>query len=180
MSSTNIDRKTIVPNGSVLLAITIVGALVSTIATALSTDPLFQFQGCIFIGAFILGSFALLMGVTGDKFRSDPTQYMDGVIKAGVVATLFWGAAGMLVGVVIASQLSFPKIFYLPDFGPLNFGRLRPLHTSAVIFAFGGNALIATSFYVVQRTCRARLFGGIAPWFVFWGYQLFIDRKSVV
>ncbi|HZZ87714.1 MAG TPA: cytochrome-c oxidase, cbb3-type subunit I [Caulobacteraceae bacterium] len=99
---------------------------------------------------------------------------MDGVIRAGVVATLFWGAAGMLVGVVIAAQLSFPNIFYLPDTPYLNFGRLRPLHTSAVIFAFGGNALIATSFYVVQRTCRARLFGGLAPWFVFWGYNLFI------
>jgi cytochrome c oxidase cbb3-type subunit 1 len=56
----------------------------------------------------------------------------------------------------------------------LNFGRMRPLHTSAVIFAFGGNALIATSFYVVQRTTRARLFGGSLAWFVFWGYQLFI------
>ena len=58
---------------------------------------------------------------------------------------LFWGVAGMAVGCIIASQLSFPRIMYLPDFGPLNFGRLRPLHTSAVIFAFGGNALIATS-----------------------------------
>ena len=168
------NRQTAVPNGSALLAVTIVGALVSTIATALSKDPLFQFQGCIFIGAFVLGAFALLMGVTRDQFRSEPDKYMDDVIKAGVIATLFWGAAGMLVGVVIASQLSFPNIFYLPDFGPLNFGRLRPLHTSAVIFAFGGNALISTSFYVVQRTCRARLFGGITPWFVFWGYQLFI------
>ena len=56
----------------------------------------------------------------------------------------------------------------------MNFGRLRPLHTSAVIFAFGGNALIATSFYVVQRTSAARLWGGNLAWFVFWGYQLFI------
>ena len=54
----------------------------------------------------------------------------------------------------------------------MNFGRLRPLHTSAVIFAFGGNALIATSFYVVQRTSAARLWGGNLAWFVFWGYQL--------
>ena len=55
-----------------------------------------------------------------------------------------------------------------------NFGRLRPLHTSAVIFAFGGNVLIMTSFHVVQRTCRARLVGNWSPWFVFWGHQLFI------
>ncbi|HLJ05283.1 MAG TPA: cytochrome-c oxidase, cbb3-type subunit I [Acetobacteraceae bacterium] len=104
---------------------------------------------------------------------------MDGVVRAGVIATLFWGVAGMLAGALIAAQLAFPTIFYLPDSGFLNFGRLRPLHTSAVIFAFGGNALIATSFYVVQRTCRARLFGGVTPWFVFWGYQLFIITAAV-
>jgi cytochrome c oxidase cbb3-type subunit I len=76
--------------------------------------------------------------------------------------------------VIIALQLSYPQLFYFPELGWTNFGRLRPLHTSAVIFAFGGNVLIATSFYVVQRTCRARLAGGAWPWFVFWGYQLFI------
>ena len=98
-------------------------------------------------------------------------SYMDGVVRYGVIATMFWGIAGFLVGVIVATQLAFPDL----NFGPwLTFGRLRPLHTSAVIFAFGGNALIATSFYVVQRTTRARLFGGWLPWFVFWGYQLFI------
>jgi cytochrome c oxidase cbb3-type subunit 1 len=158
----------------VLLILTVIGALVATFATAASQDSLFRFQGYIFIAAFVLGSFGLLAGITKGAFKPQPDKYMDEVIKAGVIATLFWGVAGMLVGVVIAAQLSFPKIMYLPDFGPLNFGRLRPLHTSAVIFAFGGNALISTSFYVVQRTCRARLFGGVTPWFVFWGYQLFI------
>ena len=58
------------------------------------------------------------------------------------------------------------------NLGWLNFGRLRPLHTSGVIFGFCGNALIATSFYTVQRTCRTRLAGGMWPWFVLWGYQL--------
>ncbi len=68
-------------------------------------------------------------------------------------------------------QLAFPQLNFEPY---LNFGRVRPLHTSAVIFAFGGNALIATSFYVVQRTCRTQLaFPGLAR-FVFWGYQMFI------
>jgi cytochrome c oxidase cbb3-type subunit 1 len=101
----------------------------------------------------------------------DKSGYMDDVIRYGVIATLFWGIAGFLVGVVIASQMAWPDL----DIEPwLNFGRLRPLHTSAVIFAFGGNALIATSFYVVQRTSRARLFGGNLAWYVFWGYQLFI------
>ena len=161
-------------DGPILLILCVIGALVATAATALSVDPLFQFQGFIFMTAFTLGAFALLFGITSGALRPTPDKYMDGVIRAGVIATLFWGAAGMLVGVILASQLSFPSIFYFPDFGFLNFGRLRPLHTSAVIFAFGGNALISTSFYVVQRTCRARLFGGVTPWFVFWGYQLFI------
>ncbi len=100
--------------------------------------------------------------------------YDDGVIRAGVIATAFWGITGFLVGTFIAFQLAFPALNFewAQPFG--NFGRLRPLHTSAVIFAFGGNALIATSFYVVQRTSAVRLWGGGAAWFVFWGYQLFI------
>jgi cytochrome c oxidase cbb3-type subunit 1 len=80
----------------------------------------------------------------------------------------------MTVGVIIALQLCFPHLFYFPDLPWTNFGRMRPLHTSAVIFAFGGNVLIATSFYVVQRTSRARLWGGTLPWLVFWGYNVFI------
>ncbi|MCG3268034.1 cytochrome-c oxidase, cbb3-type subunit I [Yoonia sp. I 8.24] len=100
--------------------------------------------------------------------------YMDDVVRAGVIATTFWGVVGFLVGVVIAFQLAFPALNFefLQPFG--NFGRLRPLHTSAVIFAFGGNALIMSSFYIVQRTCGARLWGGNLSWFVFWGYNLFI------
>ena len=80
------------------------------------------------------------------------TTYANDVVKAGVVASMFWGIAGMLVGLIIALQLSFPHLFYFPDLPWTNFGRMRPLHTSAVIFAFGGNVLIATSYYVVQRT----------------------------
>ena len=104
----------------------------------------------------------------------DLSGYMDGPVRAGVIATAFWGVAGFLVGVFIALQLAFPALNFDWSEGYANFGRLRPLHTSAVIFAFGGNALIATSFYVVQRTSAARLWGGNAAWFVFWGYNLFI------
>ena len=76
------------------------------------------------------------------------------------------------VGLIIALELAFPDLSMgLPW---INFGRLRPLHTSAVIFAFGGNVLLATSLYVVQRTCRARLAGDLAPWFLVLGYNLFI------
>ena len=105
------------------------------------------------------------------KMPPGPSRYDDDVIRWGVIATMFWGIAGLLAGVFIAAQLAFPQLNLEPY---LNFGRVRPLHTSAVIFAFGGNALIATSFYVVQRTCRTTLaFPGMAR-FVFWGYQLFI------
>jgi cytochrome c oxidase cbb3-type subunit 1 len=100
------------------------------------------------------------------------SRYYDDVIRWGVIATVFWGVVGFLVGVVIALQLPFPALNLNNEF--TTFGRLRPLHTSAVIFAFGGNALLATSFYVVQRTCRARLFAPKLANFVFWGYQLFI------
>ncbi|MEQ8366040.1 MAG: cbb3-type cytochrome c oxidase subunit I, partial [Roseicyclus sp.] len=96
-------------------------------------------------------------------------EYMDGVIRYGVIATALWGVVGFLVGTFIAFQLAFPQLNFEWAQGYLNFGRLRPLHTSAVIFAFGGNALICTSFYVVQRTCAARLWGGNLAWFVFWG-----------
>ncbi|MEJ6011832.1 cytochrome-c oxidase, cbb3-type subunit I [Novosphingobium aquae] len=102
----------------------------------------------------------------------DRGKYYDEVIRWGVIATVFWGMAGFAAGLFIALQLAFPALNL--DMEWTTFGRVRPLHTSAVIFAFGGNALIATSFYVVQRTCRARLaFPGLAR-FVFWGYQLFI------
>jgi len=105
------------------------------------------------------------------RMPPDETRYDDDPVRWGVLATVFWGMAGFAVGLLIALQLAFPLLNLEPYF---NFGRLRPLHTSAVIFAFGGNALIATSFYIVQRTCRARLaFPGLAR-FVFWGYQLFI------
>jgi cytochrome c oxidase cbb3-type subunit I len=104
--------------------------------------------------------------------RADLSRYDDDPIRWGVIATLFWGIAGLFVGLYIALQLAFPVLNLNLEY--TTFGRLRPLHTSAVIFAFGGNALIATSYYVVQRTCRARLAFPSLARFVFWGYQLFI------
>ena len=151
-----------------------VGALGALLATALSDDPLFRFHGWFFIAAFVAGLGAMTVALSWGRLRSPQNEYADGVVRAGVIATMFWAVVGLLAGVVIAAQLSWPTVFYFPEHGWLNFGRLRPLHTSGVVFAFGGNALIATSFYVVQRTCRARLAGGVWPWFVFWGYQFFI------
>jgi len=126
------------------------------------------------------GLFLWVLRGTGDE-KPVPSQneYMDDVIRAGVVATALWGVVGFLAGVFIAFQLAFPVLNFEFAQGITNFGRLRPLHTSAVIFAFGGNALIATSFYIVQRTSAARLWGGNLAWFVFWGYQLFIVLAAV-
>ena len=154
----------------VILAI---GAGLALLGAANAHNGPFAVQMWTMVAAFVFGLFALasVYGVSQPVIK---TRYEDGVVKAGVIASVFWALAGLLVGVIIALQLSFPNIFYFPDFGWTNFGRLRPLHTSAVIFAFGGNVLISTSFYVVQRTCRARLASGVWPWFVFWGYQLFI------
>jgi cytochrome c oxidase cbb3-type subunit 1 len=108
----------------------------------------------------------------------DATPYLDDLTKKFVLASTFWGVVGFLVGVVIAFQLAYPVLNLGLEW--TSFGRLRPLHTSAVIFAFGGNVLLATSFHVVQRTCRVPLFGGEALGnFIFWGYQAFIVMAAL-
>ena len=99
------------------------------------------------------------------------------VVRQFALMTLVWGVVGMLVGVIIAAQLCWPALNF--DVPWLTFGRLRPLHTNAVIFAFGGCALFATSFYVVQRTCHVRLFGDALASFVFWGWQLVILLAAI-
>ena len=105
------------------------------------------------------------------------TTYNYRVVRMFAIMSVVWGIVGMLVGVFVASQLAFPEL----NFGVpwLSFGRLRPLHTNAVIFAFGGCALMATSFHVVQRTSNVRLFGGRLADFVFWGYQLVIVLAAI-
>ncbi|MCE1240440.1 MAG: cytochrome-c oxidase, cbb3-type subunit I [Azonexaceae bacterium] len=104
------------------------------------------------------------------------TTYNDKVVRQFAVMTVIWGIVGMLVGVVIAAQLVWPELNVAPYF---HFGRLRPLHTNAVIFAFGGCALFATSYYVVQRTCHARLWGGPLIPLTFWGWQLVIVLAAI-
>jgi len=103
--------------------------------------------------------------------------YNDRVVTQFALAAILWGVVGMLVGVIVASQLAWPE--FLGGISWLSYGRLRPLHTNAVIFAFGGCALFATSFHVVQRTCQVRLF---APWLaeaVFWGWQIVIVAAAI-
>ncbi|MCB2046093.1 MAG: cbb3-type cytochrome c oxidase subunit I, partial [Novosphingobium sp.] len=152
--------------------------LLAVIAVAAAQDSGFAVHMSIIAIAALIGLWvtisradygAIARGII--RTPADPGRYDDDPVRWGVIATVFWGMAGFAAGLYIALQLAFPVLNFEPY---LNFGRLRPLHTSAVIFAFGGNALIASSFYVVQRTCRARLaLPGLAR-FVFWGYQLFI------
>jgi cytochrome c oxidase cbb3-type subunit 1 len=103
--------------------------------------------------------------------------YNDKVVRQFTVMTVVWGIVGMLVGVLVAAQLIWPQIG--EGIPWLSFGRLRPLHTNAVIFAFGGSILFGTSYYVVQRTCQTRLFGGWLVPFTFWGWQLVIVLAAI-
>ncbi len=99
------------------------------------------------------------------------------VVRQFAIMTIVWGIVGMLVGVFIAAQLAWPALNF--DLPWLTFGRLRPLHTNAVIFAFGGSALFASSYYVVQRTCHVRLISDRLAAFTFWGWQLVIVLAAV-
>ena len=105
------------------------------------------------------------------------TGYNYKVVRQFAVMTVVWGIVGMLVGVIVAAQLAWPVLN--TEYPWFHFGRLRPLHTNAVVFAFGGCALMATSLYIVQRTCQVRLISDGLAAFVFWGWQLVIVCAAV-
>ena len=153
-------------------------ALLSIVVAAKAYTPEYAFHAYLFAAASIASVFVIINRYFDRPAEPAPLEingkpnYNFGPVKFSSVAAVFWGLAGFTVGLIIALQLAFPDLNLGIPY--TTFGRLRPLHTSAVIFAFGGNVLIATSFYVVQRTCRARLAGDIAPWFVVLGYNFFI------
>jgi cytochrome c oxidase cbb3-type subunit I len=99
------------------------------------------------------------------------------IVKQFAIATVVWGVIGMLAGVVIAAQLAWPALNF--DIPWLTYGRLRPLHTNAVIFAFGICGLFTTSYYVVQRTCQVRLFSDQLAAFTFWGWQTVLVLAAI-
>ena len=103
--------------------------------------------------------------------------YNDRVVRQFALMAVVWGVVGMVVGVLIAAQLLWPSLNFETPW--LTFSRLRPLHTNAVIFAFGGSVLFATSYYIVQRTCHARLYSDRLAAFTFWGWQLVILLAAV-
>jgi cytochrome c oxidase cbb3-type subunit 1 len=160
---------------SAILVLLAIGA--AFIATRAYT-PAYAFHMALFSLCSVLAVVAINMRFDARPIAPTPLvidgkpNYNYGPIKFASLAALFWGTAGFVVGLYLALELAFPALNF--DLPWINFGRLRPLHTSAVIFAFGGNVLLATSFYVVQRTSRARIAGELAPWFVVLGYNFFI------
>ena len=171
-------RKTLtIGEGGTAIAMVALAAL-SILISAKAHTAAYAFHAALFAAGSIATVFVIM-----NRFFARPAEpvpqmidgkpnYNYGPIKFSSIAALFWGIAGFTVGLYAALELAFPLLNF--DLPFLNFGRIRPLHTSAVIFAFGGNVLLATSFYVVQRTSHARLAGDIAPWFVVLGYNFFI------
>lgn len=153
-------------------------AFLCLIGTAFAHDAPFAFHASLGGVASLAASFFILKRYYDRPAELPPQEingrpnYNLGPVKFATVAAVVWGIAGFAVGLIIASQLAWPALNL--DLPWTTFGRLRPLHTSAVIFAFGGNVLIGTSLYVVQKTCRTRLAGDLAPWFVVLGYNFFI------
>jgi len=156
---------------AVLGLLALVG-LALTIGGALNGDLL------VVHGLIVLMAATGLMFVVGQSYyapeppASRLAQYYDDPTKVGIVLAMIWAVVGMFVGLWVAALLAWPELTFV-DQAWASFGRLRPVHTSGVIFGFGGNALIATSFHVVQRTSRARLADQFSPWFVLLGFNLF-------
>ena len=98
--------------------------------------------------------------------------YDNKIVRYFANATMLWGAVGMLVGLYAAIQIYYPAISF--DFGPTTFGRIRPLHTNAIIFAFVGNSLFMGIYYSLQRLLKARMFSDTLSYMHFWGWQLII------
>ncbi len=115
--------------------------------------------------------------MSGSTVAGASPVYNDKVVKQFAIMTVVWGVVGMLVGVIIAAQLAWPEL--INGIPWLSYGRLRPLHTNAVIFAFGGSGLFATSYYVVQRTCSTGLISDKLAAFTFWGWQLVIVAAAI-
>ena len=160
---------------SILMALLAIGSI---FIASKAQSPEYAFHAYLFASSSVATVF-LIISRYYDRPAATPPQtiegkpnYNMGPVKFATLAALFWGITGFTVGLYVALELAYPILnLDLPWF---SFGRLRPLHTSAVIFAFGGNVLLATSFYVVQRTSRARLAGDLSPWFVILGYNFFI------
>jgi len=119
----------------------------------------------------------LIEGRERTQVRLEEFTYDDAIVRKFLAATLIWGFVGMLLGLVLALQLAVPALSFELPF--LTFGRLRPLHTNAVIFAFAGNAIFAAVYYSTQRVCRARMYSDLLSALHFWGWQLIIVAAAL-
>ena len=115
--------------------------------------------------------------INQENILDSSLNYNYKIVRQFAIATVVWGVIGMAAGVFIAAQLAWPALNF--DIPWLSYGRLRPLHTNAVIFAFGICGLFATSYYVVQRTCQVRLFSDRLAAFTFWGWQAVLVSAAV-
>ena len=152
----------------VLLAVWFVGLW---FAAAGRNDPIGAHGWIIMLFAVGVAILVIRDYEAPEPSSSRMTSYFDDPTRAGIILSMAWAVFGLFMGVWVAAQLAWPDLAF--DAAWSTFGRLRPAHTTGVIFGFGGNALIATSFHVVQRTSRARLAGQFSPWFVLVGYNLF-------
>ncbi len=152
----------------ILLALAVTGL---AMAVGGRNDP-FGIHGTMVLVAAIAGAFAVISGYYAPEPPEERLDsYYDTPTKFGLVVAMVWAVIAMAVGDWVAWLLAYPEWTF--DAAWASFGRIRPVHTSGVIFGFGGNALIATSFYVMQRTSRARLPDQLTPWFILFGYNLF-------
>ena len=178
MQDATLTQKRMTPAEMSLTVVFLLLAALCTLIAARAWEQAYAFHASLFVVGSLGAAFAIFARYESRSAEPAPQEidgkpnYNFGPVKFGTVAAVFWGIAGFTVGLIAALQLAYPAFNF--DLPWIAFGRLRPLHTSAVIFAFGGNVLLATSFYVVQRTCRARLAGDLAPWFVILGYNFFI------
>ncbi|HML13254.1 MAG TPA: cbb3-type cytochrome c oxidase subunit I, partial [Xanthobacteraceae bacterium] len=176
MSEARAAKTMTIGEGGLAIAMALL-AFACIFAASQAQDAPFAFHAYLGAAAGLAAVFAIV-----NRYFARPAEipqeidgrpnYQLGPIKFASVMAVFWGLAGFVVGLWLALELAWPALNF--DLPWINFGRLRPLHTSAVIFAFGGNVLLATSFYVVQKTCRTRIAGELAPWFVVLGYNFFI------
>ena len=160
------------PERQLALVMLVVTAVCGIVIAMVGRDDPLGIHGFLIALLAILGAFRVI----GDYYRPEPDEdrsrhYYDDPTKVGIVLSMGWAVFGIFVGDWVAWLLAYPELTF--DAAWSSFGRLRPVHTTGVIFGFGGNALIATSYYVMQRTSRARLAGQLSPWFVLFGYNLF-------
>ena len=149
--------------------------LLGVLIVGYGRDTGYVLHGWIIVG-FSLVALKRLHDTWSETEENAPLEYNDAVIRFGIIAAFVWALIGFTVGDIVAWQLAIPSLN--GDMSWSNFGRLRPVHTTAVIFGFGGTALIATSFYVVQRTSRARLAGRTMPWLIVLYYNLFVTLAA--